>query len=45
VLETLADDLAGYERTSGSLHFAIDTALPDELVARLVEAKLSELGQ
>ena len=45
VLETVADDLAGYERTSGSLHFAIDTALPDELVARLVEAKLSELGQ
>ena len=45
VLDTLADELAGYERTSGSLHFAIDTPLPDALVGRLVEAKLNELGQ
>jgi uncharacterized protein YdhG (YjbR/CyaY superfamily) len=44
VLDMLADELASYERTSGSLHFAIDTPLPDELVGRLVEAKLNQLG-
>ena len=33
VLSELADDLVGYERTAGSLHFAVDEPLPDDLVA------------
>ncbi len=41
VLSELADDLVGYERTAGSLHFAIDVPLPDDLVRRLVETKLA----
>jgi len=45
VLAELADELAGYERTSGSLHFAIDEPLPDDLVGRLVEAKLAQLAE
>jgi uncharacterized protein YdhG (YjbR/CyaY superfamily) len=44
VLADLGDDLAGYTRTSGSLHFAVDEPLPDDLVAKLVEAKLRRLG-
>jgi uncharacterized protein YdhG (YjbR/CyaY superfamily) len=44
VLAGLGDRLAGYERTSGSLHFAVDEPLPDELVRELVEAKLAILG-
>jgi uncharacterized protein YdhG (YjbR/CyaY superfamily) len=44
VLADLDDALSGYERTSGSLHFPIDEPLPDELVRRLVEAKLAALG-
>ena len=44
VLAELAEELAGYERTSGSLHFAIDQPLPDGLVGRLVEAKLAQLA-
>jgi len=44
VLAELAEELAGYERTSGSLHFAIDQPLPDDLVGRLVEAKLAQLA-
>src|SRR3954463_9936950 len=44
VLADLADRLAGYERTSGSLHFAIDEPLPDDLVRHLVEAKLGRAG-
>ena len=45
VLAELAEELAGYERTSGSLHFAIDQPLPDDLVRRLVDAKLTQLGR
>ena len=44
VLGQVTDALAGYERTSGSLHFAVDEPLPDDLVRRLVEAKLALLG-
>lgn len=43
VLADVGDVLAGYERTSGSLHFPVDEPLPDELVRRLVEARLDEL--
>ena len=44
VLASLDDRLNGYERTSGSLHFAVDEPLPDDLVRRLVDAKLAILG-
>jgi uncharacterized protein YdhG (YjbR/CyaY superfamily) len=44
VLADLGDDLAAYTRTAGSLHFAVDEPLPDDLVRRLVEAKLARLG-
>lgn len=44
VLPALADALSGYERTKSSLHFAKDAPLPDDLVARLVTAKMRELG-
>lgn len=44
VLGRLGDLLDGYERTSGSLHFAVDEPLPDDLVRRLVDAKLAILG-
>jgi uncharacterized protein YdhG (YjbR/CyaY superfamily) len=41
VLPALASDLAGYTQTKGSLHFAVDEPLPDELVRKLVETKLA----
>jgi uncharacterized protein YdhG (YjbR/CyaY superfamily) len=44
VLAILGDRLNDYERTSGSLHFAVDEPLPDDLVRRLVDAKLEVLG-
>lgn len=43
VLENVADHLTGYSRTSGSLHFPLDQPLPDDLVRRLIEAKLELL--
>ena len=44
VLADLADEVAGYEQTPGSLHFATDQPLPDALVRALVDAKLRRLG-
>jgi uncharacterized protein YdhG (YjbR/CyaY superfamily) len=43
VLTELAADLEGFERTKGSLHFAVDEPLGDNLVAKLVEAKRRHL--
>lgn len=42
VLGQLADELSGYTMTNGSLHFPVDQPLPNELVERLVAARLSE---
>ena len=44
VLVELADELSGYERTKGSLHFQIDEPLPTSLVRRLIRARMNELG-
>lgn len=44
VFDRLGDRLDGYRRTAGSLHFAVDEPLPDELVKALVDAKLAVLG-
>jgi uncharacterized protein YdhG (YjbR/CyaY superfamily) len=44
VLPALADDLAGYESTKGSLHFPIDEPLPPDLVATLITTRMRELG-
>ena len=45
VLGELADEVAGYASTKGSLHFPIDQPLPAALVKRLIEARMSQLGQ
>ena len=44
VLPELADDLAGYERTKGSLHFRVDQPLPAALVKKLIATRMKELG-
>ena len=43
VLSQLDRELAGFVRTPGSLHFAIDQPLSEELVAALIEAKMRVL--
>ena len=42
VLRQLADDLAGYTMTKGSLHFPVDRRLPKAVVKKLIAARLSE---
>ena len=44
VLGELDDEVAGYQTTKGSLHFAVDQPLPDDLVRRLVETRKQQLG-
>ena len=43
VLSELADDLAGYVSTPGSLHFPVDQPLPRPLVEKLIEVRLRQL--
>ncbi|MEA2684549.1 MAG: hypothetical protein QOK05_2877 [Chloroflexota bacterium] len=42
VLEQVAEDIAGYSGTKGSLHFSIDQPLPAALVKRLIEARIRQ---
>jgi uncharacterized protein YdhG (YjbR/CyaY superfamily) len=44
VLPALGDDLARYEMTRGSLHFAIDRPLPKRLVRKLITTRMRQLG-
>ena len=43
ILPAHDDELAGYQRTKSSLHFAFDEPLPADLVATLVRARLAEI--
>jgi uncharacterized protein YdhG (YjbR/CyaY superfamily) len=43
VLAQLGDDLAGYDSTKGSLHFAADEPLPQALVSALVATRMREI--
>jgi uncharacterized protein YdhG (YjbR/CyaY superfamily) len=44
VLPALADDVSGYDKTKGSLHFAIDKPLPKRLVKKLVTTRMQQAG-
>jgi uncharacterized protein YdhG (YjbR/CyaY superfamily) len=44
VLPALGEDVARYEQTKGSLHFAVDRPLPKRLVKRLVTTRMRQLG-
>lgn len=43
-LEARADELKGYRRTKGSLHFTPDAPLPEALVEELVLARVADVG-
>lgn len=44
VTEALGTELAAYKTTKGSVQFAIDEPLPDDVVGLLVAARKKELG-
>lgn len=39
-----ADELAGFERTRGSLHFTPESPLPDDLLEALIRSRLADLA-
>ena len=43
VLSALGDELAAYEQSKGSLHFAIDKPLPKRLVMKLITTRMRQL--
>ena len=44
VLPVLGDELTGYRWSKGTLQYPVDQPLPGELVRRLVEVRLEQLG-
>ena len=44
VLSALDADVADYRRSKGSLRFTTDHTIPSALVAKLIAARLAELG-
>src|ERR1022692_3038280 len=42
VFPELADELAGYQKSSGSLRFPVDQPLPPELVEKLIAVRLRQ---
>lgn len=45
VLEQLGDELRSYTMTKSALHFPIDRPLPENLVKKLIAARLDEIGR
>lgn len=43
VFDELPDDLAGYERSDGSLRFPVDRPLPRELVEKLIAVRIGQI--
>lgn len=44
VLTTIGAEVAGFQCTKGSLHFAVDEPIPPKLVTALVATRMRELG-
>jgi uncharacterized protein YdhG (YjbR/CyaY superfamily) len=42
VFPELADELAGYQKSSGSLHFPVHQPLPPDLVEKLIAVRLRQ---
>jgi uncharacterized protein YdhG (YjbR/CyaY superfamily) len=43
VFPELADELAGYQKSSGALRFPVDQPLPAALVGKLIEVRLAQV--
>ena len=44
VLTALADETRAYTKTSGSLHFPVDTPLPRPLIKKLLTTRMRQAG-
>lgn len=44
ILPAIVDETRGYSQTKSALHFPVDSPLPQDLIRKLIELKLDELG-
>jgi hypothetical protein len=44
VLAALTDELAGYTHTKSALHFSVDEPLPMEVIEKLLQTRMREVG-
>ncbi|MFZ4894182.1 iron chaperone [Plantibacter sp. Mn2098] len=44
VVEAVADRLAGYSLSKGTIRFTVDTPLPEDVIKTIVRTRLAELG-
>jgi uncharacterized protein YdhG (YjbR/CyaY superfamily) len=44
VIETVKDGLGGFELSKGTIRFTLDNPIPDEVLRRVIEARLKEIG-
>jgi uncharacterized protein YdhG (YjbR/CyaY superfamily) len=44
VMDAFADELVGLDTSKGTIRFAPDAPLPDDLVRRIVAARVAEIG-
>jgi len=44
VVERLKEELAGFECTSGSIHFTLDHPLPEPLIEALLRERIAEIA-
>jgi uncharacterized protein YdhG (YjbR/CyaY superfamily) len=42
VMDAFAEELKGYDTAKGTVRFAVDKPIPDDLVRRLVQARIEE---
>ena len=42
VISQIGDELVGYSRTKGALHFPVDTPVPTPLVEKLVRVRMAQ---
>jgi uncharacterized protein YdhG (YjbR/CyaY superfamily) len=43
-MDAFADELVGLDTSKGTIRFAPDAPLPDDLVRRIVAARVAEIG-
>lgn len=43
VLDRVADQLTGFDRTKGALHFSAEHPVPDDVLRRIIELRVAEI--
>jgi uncharacterized protein YdhG (YjbR/CyaY superfamily) len=44
VIDAVKDGLGGFELSKGTIRFTLDNPIPDEVLRRIIDARLQEIG-